>query len=268
MQKLRAEEEWSRQMVEAALGLPVSQHDDGSMPGMHDLSIHHRDGSVGAVEVTAAAHPQSIALWKLVNDRDDRWIVPNLQGAWIVALHPRARARRLQAELPALLLAMERTGVTECHHPRSDRSGIEATAADLGIADLHHSATTDFPGAIYLTIEDDIDRRAGWSDASPAATVRWVGEFLASHAVADVRQKLARSGAAERHAFLVVPGFTTAPFGVVNLLMGHGVPGEPPTLPGEITHVWLVGTWNIGTGWRWDPGAGWQAFDRLQEQAG
>lgn len=95
--------------------------------------------------------------------------------------------------------------------------------------------------------------------------VQWVGEFLASPSVADVRQKLARSGFEQRHAFLVVPGFTTAPFGVVNLLMGHGVPGDAPHLPEEITHVWLVGTWNIGTGWRWDPDEGWRPFDRLQD---
>jgi hypothetical protein len=140
---------------------------------------------------------------------------------------------------------------------------MEASAADLRIASVHQGGT-DFPGSIYITIEDDFDRRVGWSDASP--TVDWIAQFLRSNGVADVRRKLANSGCEERHAFVVVPGFTVAPFGVANLLMGYGGARQGrPDLPDEITHVWMVSTWRLGTGWRWDPRTGWQRFDKLQE---
>lgn len=65
------------------------------------------------MEVTAAADAESIQLWKLVNDRDERWIVPTIDGGWNVTLVPSARAKRILAELPDLLAEMERRGVRE-----------------------------------------------------------------------------------------------------------------------------------------------------------
>jgi hypothetical protein len=266
MTQLRGEEEWARQMMEAALGLPVVQHDDGSRPGMHDLEIHLTDETRAAVEVTAAADPDCLALWKLMNGDDERWIEDDLQGGWMVSLRPTARARRLRAELPGLLREMEALGVSGFRHPRPHRDGLEAAAADLGLAGLHQGGT-DFPGSIYITIEEGLGRTAGWTDNSPGTFIEWVGEFLASLDLADVRGKLAAAGSQDRHAFILVPGFTTAPFGVASLLMGHGTPRGIPVLPQEITHVWLASTWSIGTGWRWDPAAAWLPFSKLQEQA-
>jgi hypothetical protein len=262
----RPEEEWARQMVQAALGVPVVHHDDGSEPGMFDLLVHLSENRRAAVEVTAAADPDCTALWKLMNGDDDRWVEDDLQGGWMVGLIPKARAKRVRAELPDLLRLLERENVPGLRHPRPHRSEIEALAADLGVATLFQSATTDFPGSIYVTIEEDLDHRGGWVDDSPISFVEWVSTFLASAELADVRRKLAASGHAERHAFLLVPGFTTAPFGVANLLMGHGTPIEPPSLPDEITHVWLASTWTVGTGWRWDTESGWQPFDKLQDR--
>lgn len=266
MAELRGEEEWARQMMEAALGVPVVGHDDGSRPGMHDLEVLLPDQTRAAAEVTAAADPDCIVLWKLMNGDDDRWVEDDLQGGWVIGLIPKARAKRIRAELPDLLRRLESENIPGLRHPRPRRSEVEATAADLGVASLFQSATTDFPGSIYITIEENLDRRGGWVDDSPISFVDWVSTFLASPELADVRKKLAASGHAERHAFVLVPGFTTAPFGVVNLLMGHGTPIDSPALPDEITHVWLASTWNIGTGWRWHADSGWQAFDKLQHR--
>lgn len=80
---------------------------------------------------------------------------------------------------------------------------------------------------------------------------------------ADVRSKLARSECDERHAFVLVPGFTTAPFEVADLLMRDDapLPTAPPRLPTEITHVWIASTWTSGHGVRWSPD-GWESFDK------
>ena len=77
---LRAEEEWARGVIAASLGLEVVQHDDGSADGMHDLDVYDGPARVAAVEVTAAADGQVIALWKLVNPPGDRWIESALAG--------------------------------------------------------------------------------------------------------------------------------------------------------------------------------------------
>jgi hypothetical protein len=81
----------------------------------------------------------------------------------------------------------------------------------------------------------------------------------------DVLSKLARSGASERHAFILVPGFSIAPFGVVDMLWRGAddvVPTTAPNLPHQVTHVWLMAFWTVGSGLRWSPESGWERFER------
>lgn len=47
MKALRTEEEWARQVMSLALGVPVLQHDDGSVGGMHDLDVTARRRQLG-----------------------------------------------------------------------------------------------------------------------------------------------------------------------------------------------------------------------------
>lgn len=101
MTELRAEEKVAAATITRTLGLQVKQYDDGTQPGMHDLNIITAEDSPAAVEVTAAADPDSLQLWKLVNGRGERWIVPDLHGGWMVHLKPTARAKLLLNELPA-----------------------------------------------------------------------------------------------------------------------------------------------------------------------
>ena len=77
-----------------------------------------------------------------------------------------------------------------------------------------------------------------------------------------MREKLARSGATERHAFIYLPGFTSAPFSASDLLMRNGapLPAVPPSLPVEVTDVWAVSTWSTGDGFRWSSDGGWMRF--------
>lgn len=78
-----------------------------------------------------------------------------------------------------------------------------------------------------------------------------------------MRAKLDRSGCTERHAFVWLRGFNTAPFGVTELLLRDldgEVPESPPRLPDEVTDVWLLSTWDVGSGLRWSPDIGWKRF--------
>jgi hypothetical protein len=69
----------------AELGVEVVVHDDGTEPSMYDLNIMYADCEPGAVEVTAAADPGSIALGKFVYN-GERWIVPSIAGGWAASL--------------------------------------------------------------------------------------------------------------------------------------------------------------------------------------
>lgn len=269
MSALRPEEEWARMMVGRCLEADVVQHDDGSIEGMHDLDIVYSDGSTAAAEVTAAADGDSIALWNLMNS-SGRWVEPELRGGWMITLLPSARAKRIRLELPALLRQLERSGVGEVRAAASWRpaEGLLATLRDLDIVRMHQSGT-DFPGSIYVTLELPIERTGGFVADNGDALANWIGEFLHDDARADVRRKLWTAGTTERHAFVILPGFATAEFAVVDVLMRDdcGLPTVDPSLPDEITHVWAVSTWRSGMGMRWSPDAGWTYFDKVLADA-
>jgi hypothetical protein len=127
MVSLRGEELWAAGCVQAVLpGVAVGQHDDNTTPSAHDLYLSVGGGrTFGAMEI--AADPEIIESWKLLNGRDERWIVPKLIGGWWVHLRPAARVKRLLKELPALLHALEKDGITNLHRP-PERHEPNATA--------------------------------------------------------------------------------------------------------------------------------------------
>jgi len=267
MTELRDEEKVVAATITTTLGLRVEQYDNGLQPGMHDLNIIFVDGSLAAVEVTAAADPDSIELWKLVHGRGERRTVKDLQGGWMLTLEPTARAKRLRTELPAFLGELESQGVTEIPSQRRRLEvpeSIEGRARDLGIIRGNQSGT-NFAGSIYFTIEQPCDRAGGVVDSTGSAVPGWVRDFLLDPHRSDVLGKLARSGASERHAFILVPGLTSAPFGVVDMLWRDEddvVPTSSPDLPDQVTHVWLMAFSTVGSGLRWSPDSGWERFER------
>lgn len=251
-------------MIAAATGLQVVQHDDGSADGMHDLDLFKGQRRIGAIEVTAAADSEPIALWNLMNGRGDRWIEPDLQGAWVITLRPDARANKVRMELPGVLSELEQLGVTRVEGSHGRDHALSVRLADLGVASAEQY-DTNFPGSIYITVDLDMERSGGFVEEPTDAVAHWVGEFLRGTELADVRRKLDRSHANERHAFLILPGFARAPFSVSYPLLRDGAPSptEAPNLPPEITHVWVVSTWSTGSGFRWSPASGWSTFAKL-----
>jgi hypothetical protein len=237
---------------------------------MYDLTVNYPTRALAAVEITAAAAPASVELWKLMNDNHGgRWHVEGLRGGWLVAVIPSARQKRLQAELPLLLSALETAGIRDLQHDVDQGLPWSKVADDLGVASARQSAGTQFPGSVYLTIEEPIERRAGFVSAGSEAIASWVSEFLGSVKQADVLAKLKRSGAEERHVFVLVPGFSVAPFAVAELLIRDDppAPAAPPLLPREVTHVWVAGTWSAGRAFYWSPAIGWSTPAKLIEDS-
>ena len=186
--QLRPEEEWVRAIISKALAAQVVQHDDGSKPRMHDLDILYADGQAAAVEVTAAADPAAIELWNLMNGRGQRWVVPDLQGGWMVQLDLAARANELWRHLPVLLQRLERLGVSQLYAER-DGSPLAALARRLGI---HHASQgpTAYPGSIYITLDLPLERSGGFVADTGDAMADWIGRFLGASDQRDVLEKL------------------------------------------------------------------------------
>lgn len=262
----RGEEVWAEAMISTHLGLEVGQCDDGSQDGMYDLKITLPDGSHAAVEVTSSADADSIETWKLMNGKGQAWIFPELRGGWLVTVHPTARVRKLRQLLPMFLGRLERTGITETGAWR-DPKWVESVSKSLGVVTTHQS-DTDRPGSVYLTIELPAERSGGAVPSHGDSIAEWIGRFLHEPQQRDVLDKLRRSGATQRHAFVLLPGFTLAPWPVPYLLMSDSMPLPRiiPELPPEITHIWIASTWNTPTGVHWSPESGWEHFFKERQQ--
>ncbi len=251
-------------MIAQALQCRVEQYDDGSRPGMHDLDIFHIDAPVAAVEVTAAANPGLIELWKLMNPPGERWLVNGLRGGWMVVLDPSARAQQLRRELPGLLRQLEEANIRELRDDWRRAGPFDALAHELRIVGATQSGTA-FEGSVYITVERPDEQSGGFVADTSNAVSEWIGRYLGEASQADVLEKLTRSGAHERHAFVLVPGFSTAPFTVIDPLMRDDSPAPTcdPRLPEAVTHVWVASTWSSGFGFRWSPDNGWTRFSKI-----
>jgi hypothetical protein len=268
MSDLSPVERWAQRCVENALpGSIVTQHDDGSAPSMYDLALYVDGVQRGAIEVTSAVDQRSLVTWNLMNGGEGRWIVPSLRGGWFVNLLPHARAKRVWAELPALLAELEANGVTDVDaRPWSTGHGVDVARA-LKVSTARQGAT-NFPGSIYVSLDRDHSLTSGFVAAEHGdALSAWLSEWANDAQNADNRGKLASSGARERHLFTIVAPFTLAPFAVTDLLMRADapLPTTPPQLPKEITHLWVLGAMTSGRGVRWDPLVGWGHFARLTD---
>jgi len=166
MARIRGEEAWARSILAKALGAEVTHHDTGVRRSMYDLEIRYSDGRVGAAEVVAAADGESIALWREMNDREDRrWQVPELVGGWGVGLFPHARAKRIRAELPRLLKRLENIRLRDLRFASEEEIGY---AHQLGVSHAMQSGT-NFPGRSTSRSISQTNVAVGWP---PTTSVR------------------------------------------------------------------------------------------------
>ena len=267
MRPLSDEEAWARDCIGEALpGCTVDQHDDGSEPSMYDLTITYPDGHLGAVEVTAAVDAQPLELWKLVRRQGKPWTEPALAGGWLVRVQPSARANNLVRQLPGLLRDLERDGRRAVSGDQASTDQASVAAGQLGIVQALQGPT-EHPGSIYIMPpERPLEQMGGYSPSTGDPLAHWLSEWVSDPSRTDNLRKLERSGAPERHLFLLVPGFNSGSFAVSDLLIAPGapLPTIPPALPAEITHVWAASTWDSGDGFRWSPDAAWERFVKVE----
>jgi hypothetical protein len=267
MKPLSDEEAWARDCIGEALpGCTVNQHDYGSEPSMYDLTITYPNGRIGAVEVTTAVDAQPLALWKLIRRLGKPWIEPTLAGGWLVHVKPSARAKNLAHQLPGLLRNLEGNSRRAVSGDQASTDHATAIAGQLGIVQAQQ-VPTERPGSIYvMPPERPLEQMGGCSPFTGDPLARWLSEWVSTPSRTDNVRKLKRSGAPERHLFILVSGFDSGSFAVSDLLIAPDapLPTIPPTLPAEITHVWAASTWDSGDGFRWSTDAGWERFVKVE----
>jgi hypothetical protein len=263
MVKLRGEEIWAAAGLEAALvGTEVRQHDDNSGQSMYDLDILRNGAVIGACEVTAAADRHLIELWNLVNGRDARHIEPGLRGGWTLALRPTCRKNTLMSGLRPFVEDLEARQISQAGQYWTP-SDIEEVMDSLGIDHVFQGGT-DFPGSIYFTIDLPPEMNGGMVPDTGDPLCEWLEAWIADPARERKITKLLNSVAPEKHLFVILPGFSQAPFVAADVLMrDHGpLPTRSPRVPNGITHLWVMSTWSSGDLFAWSASNGWTRHEK------
>jgi hypothetical protein len=177
---------------------------------------------------------------------------------------PPTAATTIRQKLPGLLAELERLAIAELSSRGRPSPHLEVLASELGVVSAYQDGT-DYPGSIYPTIAQPSQWTGGMVPETGDPLARWIGDWLREPRRADNLRKLTRSGLPERHAFVIVAGFATAPFPVVDLLMRPAAqaPTIPPDLPSEVTHVWTMSPCTSGDGMRRSPDLGWTNFVKI-----
>ena len=220
---------------------------------MYDLDLLRAGAVFGACEVTSATDGESVAVWKHANG-GDRWTERSLRGGWLVSVTPQCMVKNLRRSLPGVLERLEQPGSAP------GIGEVDDLLTTLGVVSVE-PVRTDHPGTIYVTISRHARYTGGWVADTGNGLVSWSDKWIAEPGQADNLAKLRSAAAVERHLFVVLPGFTTAPFSAADLLMRPDapLPEIAPTLPVGLTHLWVMSTWNIGDLFHWSP-TGWQRF--------
>lgn len=259
--KRRVEEVWAREFLERVLKAPVDHYDDGSRPGMFDLLIRYSEQPAGAAEVTTATDPKAVELQKLVNPRGQRWEDARLKGGWVVNLNPEiAKNKSLVAGLPELLEGLERNDIDSFDADFAPTLPTAVRAKELGLVSAWRSRDTSYPGSIYPIVEQPLDRIGGWVSETSNEIVDWIEAFSCAPEQRGNLEKLARHRVGERHLFVIIPGFGTAPFAAFEPLTRAGAPAptRAPAFPRELTNVWIAHVYSRSV-FEWSTAAGWTA---------
>jgi hypothetical protein len=238
---------------------------------MVDIRIEYQDRPYAYVEVIIDIDPGYAAMldWlkKLGRTATGYQIPPvlpmsTLRHAWYLTLSGRTyqHGRTLLDELERLLRQLEADGqLFELIAPIEKLRTVEHESVKrlmhLGVVSVGSG-----PGTGAATLSPD--GIVGPAEPSSQAFVSWLSSKLAGES--GVRKKLAATGAAERHVF-VATTFTSLPEVYFARLNAGTAPLAAPTLPHEISHVWV---WNAEGGetvLAWFPERGW--FEPSKEWA-
>jgi hypothetical protein len=243
---------------------PVYLQDDGNLDGMVDIKIAYIGRPAAYLEVTSNIEAGYAAMWsELMKGGHIPQVTPmaNLRRNWSITLSEASHEhwRPLHSQLPVLLASLEAKGIT---FQRVAALGTLKATQDSSVMRLVEFGVVELCSAPSQVGQGSVAEYPaginGPSARSWPAFLDWVSEILASPKLANKRDKLMKTGALERHIFIGIT-FTSPEEVFFGLTIGEqGLPTTAPTLPPEITHLWL---WNIDGGDRcvtWSADQGWR----------
>lgn len=255
---VRGDIERSAARVVARLtGERVELIDDGQRDSMPDIMVDF-GGRVAYVEVVMDADPAALEIANLLRTRRFSMNAPSLAKTWWLGLGPSANLKRIEAEAPAWLAELEDIGytvpaLTEIEF-LADVPPPLLRLITLGVAEIATGAPArSGEHAVRLLARGT----GGYPEDGWEGFLAAVSDLIRAPQLADVRSKLIRTNAAERHAFV---GTTETSDWALNYSLAMeraSVPDRAPSLPEEITHLWLWGRVPFGRVLYWSPDRSW-----------
>ncbi|HCF99613.1 MAG TPA: hypothetical protein DEV93_03615 [Chloroflexi bacterium] len=238
-------------------GKPV-RRDDGTASGVRDFDLIFGDGHAEPLEVTQATLPE---LNKAIAAHETRRMqliqVPGLSQQWHVFSSSVTPFKTVTpARLARMLLPLESSAVDTFILPGNARSlpkvsVQEAQALGL-IAAFAHGGQH---GRVVLSRPSD-DREWIGAFENPGQYALAAVEELAGKA--DNQRKLAVRGGADSHLFIWIDERNFLPWADLR----SKLPSKAPTLPAEITNVWLATTvYDRIICWRYADARGWSSWE-------
>jgi len=213
------------------LGVKVEPYDRAGRQRAVDAILHYPDGRTAALEVSSTGPDDEAPIQHFLGDRGHSKTIPEVNGTWIVEL-----PRRFH---PASMPKVERA-LRQC-----EEQGFKLLA-ELATADPDVSRLYGQGVRALLTAATG---SKAYFVLLPTAKPPWAGAtglpgevdtLLGTERMQSKLAKLADSGKAERHLFLVV---LQAAFSLpVHDLLAWGgpLPGGVPHLPDGLSQLWLL----------------------------
>jgi hypothetical protein len=213
----------------------------------YDLDLRWPDGRVEALEVTRATSASMRRLLGRLRRQGGTVAAAECVRSWVVPLaDDDTDVAGLRARIDHLLGLVERAGLTKFGERDERRSVAVARVRRLGVGAAYSYPPTDRQPKISL----EVPVRAWWQQPET------VNAAVEDHAARNA-EKLARSGRAERHLFVL---FDSGEAEAWSVMLDGEAPEPSPELPEALTTAWATCTradgsptvWRVRRTVRWE----------------
>jgi hypothetical protein len=243
----RPDDQTAKQIVQFCLPeVEVCLHDDGSEPMMYDLDLRWPDGRVEAVEVTRATSAPMRQLLRRIALRGSLDAVESTRS-WVVPLATYdTDVAAVRVRIDHLLGLVEQAGLTKFGQREARCSVAVARIRRFGVDTGWSYVPVSGRPRIWL----ELPWRAWWQQPET------VNAMVEDHAARNA-EKLARSGRAERHLFVLLDSGEEEAWSV---MLDDEPPEASPQLPEAVTTAWVTTTradgnptvWRVRRPGRWE----------------
>jgi hypothetical protein len=226
--------------------------------GAVDVMLTLGDGRMAAFEVTNLGEEDALDLARLLGKIKYKWPVVG-DWFWRIEVGSVADLDRLKLCFDEIIRICEAAGEPD---PRRIEGGWPTHPSLRWLVRESSSEMTGFPKILAKNLKRPMTEvvprvGAGFADESLSGFAAGLAKAFEKPHIQKHFDKLARTGADERHLFIPLHD-SALPFSVSSeLIFKETLPPDPPVVPDSVTHLWLapagsprVLLWTRAEGWR------------------